>query len=1821
MERYVCIHGHFYQPPRENPWLEEVEVQDSAYPYHDWNARITAECYAPNAAARILDGDGKIVNSVNNYATISSNIGPTLLSWLQEKKPDVYKSILDADKLSQTRYGGHGAALAQAYNHMILPLANDRDRYTQVLWGIRDFEHRFGRRPEGMWLPETAVDLKTLEVLASLGIRFTILSPYQAGRVRYAGHNDWQDATGGKIDPATAYTQKLPSGKTIALFFYDGPIARGVAFEGLLTRGENLANRLLGAFSDGRPWPQLIHIATDGESYGHHHAHGDMALAYALQVMGQQPEVKLTIYGEFLDRHPPQHEVEIVENTSWSCFHGVERWQSNCGCNSGRPVWHQSWRGPLREALDWLRDSVAPLFEARGKEFLRDPWAARNDYIQIILDRSPERVQRFLLEHANRELTAADSITLLKLLELQRHAQLMYTSCGWFFDEISGIETVQVIAYAGRVIQLSEELFGQPLEEAFLERLEKAKSNVPEHRDGRAIYRKWVKPSVVGWNQIAAHYAVSSLWEAYADTARIYCYAAERQDFHSLSAGKARLVVGRAKVTSEITHETAERSFGMIHFGDYIVNGGVRRFEDEAEYHRLRQELTQAFERADFPQILRLLDRGFGETTYSLKSLFRDEQRKVVEQVLQSRRAEAEAAYRKLYEDNLPTMRFLADIAIPLPQALRVAAEFIIRNDLHWALRDDDPDLQAIRTLLDEAARWRVQLDAAGLDFQLKVTLARMADRFRAQPADLPTLLSLEQVVNLALAMPFEVDLWAPQNVYFHLLQTIVPELEQRARGDADSQAWLQHFLGLGERLRIQVGDLKKKIAELQKVPTLTKVLDEIFTRPRIPAATYRLQFNKEFSFSQAREVVPYLFDLGVSDLYASPILQACPGSLHGYDVCDHSRLNDELGGRSEFDAFAAALSRQQMGLLLDMVPNHMGIGHPSNRWWMDVLENGPSSVFASYFDIAWHPANPNLENKILLPVLGDQYGAVLESGHIKLNYEDGGCFVAYYNRRFAIAPCTYALILEYKLEALTEALGEANPHLQELRSILTALRHLPGRTETASDLMAERAREKEVIKRRIAALVQNSPEVRTALDATLQAYKGRQGEPATFDLLDRLLESQVFRLAYWRVATEEINYRRFFDVNELAAIRVELPEVFQATHQLYLELLAEGKATGLRIDHPDGLWNPTSYFRQLQEAYVRERAQRRLGVERTPEGLTEEVEQRLNAQVNGSLTPGWPLFVAAEKILAESEPLPRDWAVHGTTGYDTLNLINCLFVAAANEPVFTEIYTRFIGRGTDFYLVIQANKRMIMLVSLASEISALSHRLDRISERNRRYRDFTLGSLTFAVREIIAALPIYRTYISSPETVSLRDRMYIESAVEEARRLNPRTAPAIFHFIRDTLLLRNLGDFRAEDQPEVIDWVMRFQQLTGPVMAKGLEDTSFYTYNRLTSLNEVGGHPQSFGITLDHFHQQNAERRQRWPHSMTATATHDTKRGEDTRARLNVLSELPEEWRGALDRWSRLNVEKKTPLEKLLAPAVNDEYLLYQTLLGAWPAEQPKPEQLPAFCDRIANYMQKATREAKVYTSWISPNEGYDQAVRDFVHRLLPDNPDDDFRKDFQSFQARVAFFGCFNSLSQVLLKITLPGVPDFYQGTELWDFSLVDPDNRRPVDYGLRRALLTDLRNRLSQAGHNLLVLTEELLSHLPDGRIKLYVTHRGLSFRRANRALFDDGDYIPLRAVGDNGQHLCAFLRLTEEQGIIVAAPRLMAILTGGITRPPLGPEVWKDTWILLPYERVGKALQNLFTDEAVPVREHNGSPAVAAADVFAHFPVFLGMRVMK
>jgi len=798
--RFICIHGHFYQPPRENPWLEAVETQDSAHPYHDWNEKITAECYGTNASSRILDARDRIAKIVNNYASISFNFGPTLLSWLEQREPEVYAAIIDADRMSRDRFGGHGSALAQAYNHMILPLASARDKRTQVRWGVCDFEQRFGRKPEGMWLPETAVDVDSLEALAENGIAFTILEPHQAARWRRIGEDDWTEHAGA-IDPTTPYRCTLPSGRTLAIFFYDGPISRAVAFERLLARGENLANRLLGAFSEGRGQPQLVNIATDGETYGHHHRYGDMALAYALDYVNEQKLARVANYGQFLAENPPAHEVEIVEMTSWSCGHGVERWRMDCGCSTGvGNGWNQQWRAPLRDALDWLRDECVEIFETAGAQALHDPWAARDDYIEVMLDRGDDNLQGFLAKHA---VPQAPTTAALELLEMQRNAMLMYTSCGWFFNDVSGIETVQVLHYAARAIQLAEKVSGRPLELDFLERLGRARSNLPEHGDGRQIYEREVKPTRLDLRRVAAHYAVASLFDNFNHEDNVYCYRVRQNDFESLRAGRAKMAVGSITVTSLITREEAEYEFTVIHLGETELTGGVRLAGHPDDYAAMKRELVETLRGNGVASVIRVLDAYFSEPLLSIRALFRDEQRRILNVLCDATLSEAESTFRSLHERYDPLMRFHATLGVPLPRVLRTAAEFDVNMQLRRLLENEVLPVAEIGDLLREARDERVVLDETTL-MTIERAVERAAREVTRKPDSIEALERFETLVSLVRESQVKVSLRKPQNDYYRMRKTIRPVVAATAgNGSPSATRWLQRFDALGEKLSI----------------------------------------------------------------------------------------------------------------------------------------------------------------------------------------------------------------------------------------------------------------------------------------------------------------------------------------------------------------------------------------------------------------------------------------------------------------------------------------------------------------------------------------------------------------------------------------------------------------------------------------------------------------------------------------------------------------------------------------------------------------------------------------------------------------------------------------------------------------------------------------------------------------------------------------------------------------------------------------------------------------------------------------------------------
>jgi alpha-amylase/alpha-mannosidase (GH57 family) len=838
--RFVCIHGHFYQPPRENPWLETVEVQDSAAPYHDWNDRITAECYAPNGASRITNQESEIIRIMNNYARMSFNFGPTLLSWLEDKAPRTYRMILDADKVSAQRYTGHGSALAQVYNHLIMPLADRRDALTQIRWGIADFEHRFKRKPEGMWLAETAVNRSVLDLLAQEGIKFTLLAPAQCARVRAIASDSllsprnpvdgsasppptdppaeapWKETPDASVDPTRPYLVRLDEGRSIAVFFYDGPASRAVAFEGLLNSGVDFANRLFNVFhppSPGDPeTAQLSHIATDGESYGHHHMHGEMALSYAMHTIEESQNANLTNYGEFLAKFPPKWEAEVNENTSWSCPHGVERWRSDCGCNGGKPGWNQQWRAPLREALDYLRDTAAPLAEQLAQHFLNDLSTAREGYIQVILDRSPSSIIKFFDRHAARALSELERITVLELMELERHAQLMYTSCGWFFDDISGIETVQVIAYAGRVLQLARKLFGEPglaIEANFLNILAKAKSNLPEIGDGSEVYRRYINSMQIGLEQVGAHYAISSIFRNYPEHGELFCFDVHRESQEAFSSGRGRVAVGRALVYSRITEEAEDICFAVLHLGDQNLSAAVRRYnaQDPAQveaFTHFTTEIGTAIRRANLPEVIRLIDRFFGDMSYSLTSLFADEQHRILNTILNQTISEMEDSLRKIYEDHASLLHFLTETGMAAPPALASAARFAINAALRRALEAEAFDPDALETLRQRAEADQVPLDAQLLGYtagqRMKRAMVRLEASAAGDPSAVGALATALVIAETIKKLPFEVNLWQAQNIWNDLLR----------RSDTNywTAEWKADFKKLGRAMNISVDQL-----------------------------------------------------------------------------------------------------------------------------------------------------------------------------------------------------------------------------------------------------------------------------------------------------------------------------------------------------------------------------------------------------------------------------------------------------------------------------------------------------------------------------------------------------------------------------------------------------------------------------------------------------------------------------------------------------------------------------------------------------------------------------------------------------------------------------------------------------------------------------------------------------------------------------------------------------------------------------------------------------------------------------------------------------
>ncbi len=985
----------------------------------------------------------------------------------------------------------------------------------------------------------------------------------------------------------------------------------------------------------------------------------------------------------------------------------------------------------------------------------------------------------------------------------------------------------------------------------------------------------------------------------------------------------------------------------------------------------------------------------------------------------------------------------------------------------------------------------------------------------------------------------------------------------------------------------------------------------ETLSDPRIPVSTYRLQLNHKFRFSDAKMLIFYLNGLGISDIYTSPYFKAKDGSLHGYDIVDHNTLNPEIGQEEEYHEMVQELGKYQMGQILDIVPNHMCITSKENTWWMDVLENGLSSPYANFFDIDWEPVKIELKNKVLIPTLGDQYGIVLERQELQLVFENGDFFLYYYQHKFPIRPKTYIDILQHRIHELKNNISPEDPHLNELLSIITALNHLPSYTEKDPEKIAERYREKEIVKKRLWNLYSENLGIKIFVDENVKIFNGVKDKSESFNFLDNLLNQQIYRLSQWSVATEEINYRRFFDINDLAAIRMENSLVFIETHKLIFKLIREGTVTGLRIDHPDGLYNPSEYFQKLQRNCFLHKGLGTLNnVADHPDRVAEILKQYDDCLLSNPQMK--PFYIVGEKILIKGEKTPEDWPIYGTTGYDYLNSLNGIFIETVNVKAFDDIYTRFIKSKINFQDIIYEKKILIMETVMSSEVNTLGHFLNRLSEKNRHTRDFTLNSLTVVIKEVIAFFPVYRTYIQSLD-VTERDRKYIELAVSKAKKKNPAMSVSIFDFLKDVLLLKYPENFGDDDKKEWLDFVMRFQQITGPVMAKGLEDTTFYVYNRFLSLNDVGGSPDRFGTPIETFHGQNIERFKSCPHALTTTSTHDSKRSEDVRARINVLSEIPDEWREHLIRWRRLNKRKRVVSEGMEIPGANEEYLLYQSLIGVWPVEPMDRSEYDVFKKRIKDYIVKATREAKVNTSWISPNTMYEDTLMNFIETILSNVSGNKFLKDFQTFQKKISHYGMFNSLSQTLLKITSPGVPDFYQGTELWDFSLVDPDNRRPVDYSVRTRMLKELIQNEQEMP--LSELAKELTINKDNGKIKLYLIYKALNYRKTNRDLFQSGDYSPISAMGERADTICSFVRKFGNSVALVVAPRFFTKLIQQPEGLPFGKEVWKDSVIVIPSEEAGMKYRNIFTGENITPVRHNETTALYLAEIFTNFPVAL------
>lgn len=949
----------------------------------------------------------------------------------------------------------------------------------------------------------------------------------------------------------------------------------------------------------------------------------------------------------------------------------------------------------------------------------------------------------------------------------------------------------------------------------------------------------------------------------------------------------------------------------------------------------------------------------------------------------------------------------------------------------------------------------------------------------------------------------------------------------------------------------------------------------------RIPSSTYRLQFNLQFRFSDASELVPYLHELGITDLYASPRFQARKGSLHGYDVADPRRVSSELGTESDFAELADRLKSYSMGLLLDIVPNHMAASH-ENLWWMDVLENGPSSRYADYFDIDWHPATTKAailqDNRVLLPFLGDLYGNVLENCELSLRLDDSGFYIQYFEHRFPLDPKSYEPLIVGIAELFDQRQPVGREESHSISELLELVRDLPPYWHTDPSERQRRITDSAAIKERLWNLIHAVPEVRHATESVTRSVNGSRDNPSTLLQLDRILAAQPYRLAYWKIGLEEVNYRRFFGLNEFVAVRVEDPVVFADRHRSIFRLIQSGQVTGLRIDHVDGLFDPLAYLRELQSSA---------------------------GPSSSSSQPAF--FIVVEKILGEHEHLPEDWPVAGTTGYDFLNAVNALFIDPEGLRSIENSYARITDSSVQFSEASYAGNMLVMKTLFAHEVHSLGHRLGALAAQDRNARDLPMSELIELLQVVSACLPVYRTYIRS-ETITDRDREFLDRALTLARRRVPpqEISDAAFEFLRKVLYL-DPPDYAPVLRAEYLQFIMHWQQFTGPVMAKGLEDTASYIHNSLISLADVGSDPtrESLPLGISALHEFNRYRQEHWPGTMNATSTHDTKRGEDVRARVSVLSEMPREWTRFFRKARRANAKHRKLVSGVPAPDPGEESLLYQTMLGAWPISD---DEISDFRERLKAFFIKAVREAKIHTDWFDPNATYESALLAYIDAILDGDVSSGFFSDFLALQKKVAFYGFLNSLSQLLLKIASPGFPDFYQGSELWDLSLVDPDNRRHVDFALRRRLLDELMQMDHDSPQS---LHEELLGNWQDGRIKLYLTWKSLNFRRQHRELFERGEYLSLPGAGRKKEHIFSFARRLNDESVVVVTPRLLA----RVVNPgefPLGRQVWTTTSIVLP-PNAPKQWRNLLTGELFEAKKRSGVSILRAAEVFRQFPV--------